>query len=124
MSMVRLIRMTIAAGSYDPRAGFARLHEMHFKAARPGPVKGNRRKLARRGVAHFQQQIYRKYHIWIPKRKIKVRFEREERATKAQRHVSVDFRTMRYHGRQWSATSAPSRVITFARKRRRSARRV
>jgi hypothetical protein len=93
------------------------LHEMHFKVARRGSVRANRRTLARRGLPYFQRKIYRKYHIWIPKRKLKVRFEREQRAARVQRDVSVDARTMRYRGRHWSATSLPSRMISYAKKR-------
>jgi len=120
---VRLYRMTIASNWYDDRMGFAREFEMHFKAVRRGELRSIRRALARRGVPSFQREVYRKHGKWIPKRKIRVSFEREEKARKARHDMSVDGRTMRYLGKHHRATALPSRVISYGKKRRRSAKR-
>jgi len=120
---VRLYRMTIASNWYDDRMRFAREFEMHFKAVRRGELRSIRRALARKGVQYFQRAVYRKHGKWIPKRKIRVSFEREEKARKAQRDMSVDGRTMRYLGKHHRATALPSRVISYGKKRRRSAKR-
>jgi len=102
----------------------AREFEMHFKAVRQGELRNIRKALARKGVQHFQRAVYRRHGKWIPKRKIRVSFEREEKARKAQRDMSVDGRTMRYLGKHHRATALPSRVISYGkRKRRRSSKR-
>ena len=116
--------MTIASAWYDARFRCARECEMHFKAVRRGELRSIRRALARRGIRYFQREIYRKHGKWIPRRKIRVSFEREEKASKAQRQVSVNVRSMRYQGKYHRATALPSRVISYGkRKRRRSSKR-
>jgi len=120
---VRLYRMTIASNWYDDRAKFAREFEMHFKAVRQGELRNIRRALARKGVQYFQRAVYRKHGKWIPKRKIRVSFEREEKARKARRDMSVNVRSMRYQGKYHRATALPSRVISYGKKRRKSAKR-
>jgi len=103
--------------------GFAREFEMHFKAVRRGELRSIRRALARRGIPYFQREIYRKHGKWIPKRRIRVSFEREEKAGKAQRDMSVNVRSMRYQGKYRRATALPSRVISYGKKRRKSTKR-
>ncbi len=110
--------MTIASAWYDARFRCARECEMHFKAVRRGELRSIRRALARRGIRYFQREIYRKHGKWIPKRKIRVSFEREEKAWKARRDISVNVRSMRYQGRHHRATALPSRVIRYGRKKR------
>jgi len=123
MSLARLYRMTIATVWYDQRAEFQREYEMHFKASRRGSIRNVRRALARRGLAHLQREIYRRHHKWVPLRKLKVGFEREEPAKTAQRDVSVETRSMRYRGKHWSATPLASKVIAYAKRRRRTSKR-
>ena len=96
----------------------AREFEMHFKAVRQGELRNIRKALARKGVQHFQRAVYRRHEKWIPKRKIRVSFEREEKAWKARRDISVNVRSMRYQGRHHRATALPSRVIRYGRKKR------
>ena len=117
MSGIHRLRMTIASMWYDSREEYQREYELHFLAARRGKLKTTRRALARRGLQYFQQQIYRKYGIWVPKRRIRVSFEREERASRTDRRIVVNARTMRFRGKHHSATALPSRVISYVRRR-------
>jgi hypothetical protein len=114
----RLYRMTVAAGWYDPRAGFKREYEMHFKVARRGSPRRVRRELARRAISDFQRQVYRLDGTWVPLRKIRAQYEREEAAAAEQRFIEVYTRVMRRRGKHWSATALPPRVIPYARKSR------
>jgi len=123
MSLARLYRMTIASNWYDSSAEFQREYEMHFKAALRGKPDRTRRTLAAREVPYFQREIYRRHGKWIPKRRIRVSFEREEKASKAQRWILVNVRTMRYRGKHHRATVLPSRVISYGKKKRKASRR-
>ncbi len=125
MPPIRLYRMTIASTWYDKRAGAAREFEMHFKVARRGKIRNVRHSLARRGVPYFQRSIYRQFRRWIPKRKIRISFEREEAATAAEGNIAINIRGMRYRGKQWKAMPLPSRVLPYAKKKgkRKSAKR-
>lgn len=120
---VRLYRMTIASNWYDDRSGLAREFEMHFRAVRQGELRSIRRALARRGIPYFQREIYRKHGKWVPRRRIRVSFEREQHATKAQHNVSVNVRSMRYQGKHHRATALPSKVISYGKKKRKSVKR-
>jgi hypothetical protein len=119
----RLYRMTIATSWYDRHAEYQREYEMHFKSPRRGSIRSNRRALARRGIPYFQREIYRRHHVWIPLRRIRVNFENEqiadETAAAGQRAVEVLIRNMRYKGKHWSATALPTRTISYTKKRRR-----
>jgi len=117
MSLIRL-KMTIASGFYDSRAEFAREFEMHFKTARRGSVRSVRRRLASRGIPIIQREIYRRHHVWIPKRKLKVRFEREQAAARVQPNITIETRSMRFRGKHWTATSLPTKVVSYSKRRR------
>jgi hypothetical protein len=110
--------MTIASAWYDNRAEVQREFEMHFKVARRGSIRNVRRTLARRGVPYFQQSIYRKYRKWVRRGKIRVSFEREEPAAKVQRDIIITTRGMQYRGREWKPTALPTRVLSYAKKKR------
>ena len=118
MKIVHLYRMTVASKWYDEPSRCAREYEMHFKAARRGKVRTIRRHLAKRGVPYFQQAIYRRFRRWIPKRQIRARFEREEVEERSQSIIAIDTRTMQYRGRDWKAFPFPSRVLSYAKARR------
>jgi hypothetical protein len=120
---VHLYRMTIASTWYDVRAEYSREYELHFKVPLQGKPERVRRTLAKRGVPYFQQQIYRKYGKWVPKRRIRVSFEREEKARRVQRQISVNARTMRYRGKHHRATVLPSRVISYGKRKRKASKR-
>jgi hypothetical protein len=120
MSIARLYHMTIATAWYDRRVEFQREYEQHFKASRRGSPTRIRRALARRGAAQFQRDIYRTHRVWLPLRKLRVSFEREEVAAASQRVIEVYTRSMRYRGKHWSATALPPKVITYAKKNRRA----
>jgi len=120
MSLARLYRMHIATVWYDQRAEFQREYESHFEASRLGSPRRIRRALARRGIAQFQRDIYRTHRVWLPLRKLRVSFEREEQAAAVDRFIKVYTRSMRYRGKNWSATALPPKVITYAKKGRRA----
>jgi hypothetical protein len=117
--LYRLYRMTIATSWYDRNAEFQREYEMHFRSPGRGSIRSNRRALARRGMPYFQREIYRRHHVWIPLRRIRVNFETEEQTAAVQRAIEVVTRSMRYRGKHWSATELPTRTISYAKKRRR-----
>lgn len=117
MTKARSYRMTIASTWYDTRTRRVREYEMHFKIARPGRIRNVRRQLARRGVPYFQRAIYRLYRRWIPRGKIRVSFEREEPATKAERTITVEARRMEGVGKRWKAHRVPSRILSYVKRR-------
>ncbi len=89
-----------------------------MKVARRGKIRTIRRRLARRGAPHFQQLIYRRFRKWIPKKKLRINFEREEVAAQTEGCIMIQLRGMQYRGRQWVATPFPSKVLSYAKKRR------
>jgi hypothetical protein len=120
MSIARLYHMTIATAWYDRRVEFQREYEQHFESSRRGSPRRIRRALARRCIPIIQRDIYRTHHVWIPLRRIRVNFEREEQAAAVERFIKVYTRSMRYRGKQWKATALPPKVITYAKKNRRA----
>jgi hypothetical protein len=121
--LAHLYRMTIAYRTYDEDEGFQRAFERHFKASRRGSPKTVRRTLARRGIPFLQREIYRLHHFWIPLSRIRVNFEKEEVAAAGQNAIEALGRSMRYRGRQWSATPLPPKMIPYAKRKRRGAKR-
>jgi hypothetical protein len=118
MPLARAYRMTIASTWYDKAARAQREYEAHFSVARRGRIRAIRRRLAKRGRPYFQRLIYRRFRKWIPKNRLRISFEREEAATKVQRNIGIELRAMQYRGRQWIATPFPSKVLRYAKKRR------
>jgi len=116
---VLLYQMTISSAWYDSRERKAKEFELHYKVARHGRITTVRRHLADRGVPHFQRTVYRLSGRWIPKRKVRVRFEREQPALRSQATITVEARRMEYRGKQWKAYVLPTRTLSYARKRRR-----
>jgi len=113
----RTYRMTVSSTWYDERRKAALEHEMHFKVARGADIRKVRKNLAKRGVDYFQRVVHRQSRRWIPKRKIKVRFERERPAIKTERRIGIEARSMEFRGRQWKAYPLPSRVIQYGKKK-------
>ncbi len=120
MSTLRTYQMTIASTWYDKRKGAAQEYEMHFKTARAGDITRVRRQLAERGLEYFQRNVYRLTGRWIPKRRIKVKFEQEQPATKRDLTIRIESRRMEYRGREWKAFALPSRLISYVKKKYRS----
>ncbi|MBN1357570.1 hypothetical protein JW988_02265 [Candidatus Bathyarchaeota archaeon] len=120
MTKVRIYRMTIASFWYDKEAEHVREYEMHYKVAREGDIRKIREHLAKRGVRHFQQNIYRKFKRWIPKREIRVSFEREQKTIreKSDDLIQIESRRMEIRGKKWKAFGFPSRVLTYVKKKR------
>ena len=107
MTVVRMYRMTISSIiRYSKEVGAAFGLEMHYKVARRGAIRSMRRKLAKRGVPHFQQHFYRRFKWWIPKRRVKVNFEREKPTLlqKSQRLMNVERGIKEYVGKRWTET--------------------
>ena len=117
----RLHRMTLATrrSRYDEQAGKARWFEAHVKAARYGNADTVRRKLADRCIPVFQRAVKRDYGIWIPKSDIEVRFEREQPAKKIEGKMQIEMLAMEFRGKQREASRMPSKVFSYARRRRR-----
>lgn len=115
---IRMHRATISSTWYDKISQCAREYEMHFKVARRGSIRANRRYLARRGAPYFQQTVYRLYKYWIPKRKVRIAFEREEPAEKSERLIQIEVRRMEGKGKRWKAFPLPSRVLTYEKQQR------
>jgi len=118
VKIAHLYRMTIASKWYDKPSQYEREHEMHLRIARPGKIRTVRRHLAKRGIPYFQQTIYRRFHKWIPKRYIRGKFEREESADRSESVITIEMRGMQYRGREWKPSRFPTRVLTYAEKRR------
>ena len=118
MRIVNTYRMTVASKWYDEPSRCAREYEMHFKVARRGKIRTVRRHLAKRGIPYFQQVIYRRFRRWISKRQIRARFEREEMEERGEPVIVIETRSMQYRGRDWKAFPFPSKVLTYAKKRR------
>ena len=119
-SPVRVYRMTIASVWYDGYASGVKEYEMHYKVAQKGAIRDIRGYLAKRCVVHFQQTVYRKFKRWIPKGRIRIAFEREQKAMETQELISIEVRRMEGVGkrRQWRAYTLPSKVLTFAKRTR------
>ena len=120
MAIVRIYRMTIASIWYDEDAEKVKEFEIHYKVARSGPIRDTRYYLARRGGPHFQQYVYRKHKRWIPKRKIRVSFEREQTAIMPEGLIKIEIRQMQGVGKRnrWKAVPSASRVLTYVKQKR------
>lgn len=119
MKYARTYRMTIATKWYDDRSKCEREYEAHSKISRHGEIRTVRWHLAKRVAPYFQQLIYRRFRKWIKKRYLRINFEREEVAAEAERNITTQLRGMQYRGREWKATPFPSKVLGYAKRRRR-----
>jgi hypothetical protein len=108
---IRRYLWTVAVSWYDPRLGCKRELEFHYSVARSGPIRENRRKLGLRGAKYYQLMLLVKYGKYVPRGSIKVQYEREQPASKVERRISVEGRSMEYKGRHWTATPLPSTKI-------------
>jgi hypothetical protein len=115
----RTYRMTVFSTWYDSVEEELVSYEMHYKITRRGRIRSIREQLRRRGMEHFQRSVYRLTKKWLPRRKVKAYFEREEPAKKSQRDINVEVLRMRRKDRRWKATKLPSRVIRLFRRRKR-----
>jgi len=115
----RVYRMTIFTTWYDKMASGAREYELHFMIARRGRIRTVRRTLMERGVPYFQGLLYRRLKKWIPKRKVKVRFEREQPALRSESKIRLEGRSMLFRGKRWWAYPFGRWELDYARKKRR-----
>jgi len=113
---INTYRMTTSTVWYYMPAQMEQGYEMHFKTARRGKIEDVRRALESEGVAYFQETIYKRFGQWIPKRRIRIGFEREEPATRLQNSIMVQARYMEYRGDKWKSTTIPSKVVSYAKK--------
>ena len=111
--IVRRYRWTVSTVFYDERSGCKREIETHFTVAVSGRIRDNRRKLGLRGARFHQFLVFTRSGKLIPRGDIKVRFEREQPASKPDGKISVEGRSMQYKGPQWTATALPSEQIPF-----------
>jgi len=72
-----------------------------------------------RGILMFERALYRKFKKWIPKRKIRISFEREQPTI---RDKPEDFQNgSSKNGNQrkkWRAYPLPSKVLSYVKKTR------
>lgn len=108
---IRRYYWTISITWYDREAGRQREIETHYTTAQSGPIRNNRRKLGLRSARFHQLMVYRKHKKLVPLSNAKVRFEREERASKVDSEISVDARSMWYKGKHWKAKQLRSSRI-------------
>lgn len=109
-------RMTTSTLWYYMPAQMEQGYEMHFKTARRGKIEDVRRALELEGVAYFQETIHKRFGRWIPRRRIRIGFEREEPAARVQNSVTVQAVYMEYRGGEWKSTVIPSKVLSSAKK--------
>jgi hypothetical protein len=57
--------------------------------------------------------IFMRTGRWVPPRKVKIRFEKEERASKPERRIAAEARRMIYRDGRWRATPLPSDLISL-----------
>src|SRR3989442_12485985 len=103
---------------YDESAQRVREFEMHFKVARRESIGSVRLHLERRGVPYFQQNVYRQQRRWIPRRDLRVFFEREELALQPSDTITIQVRGMEGRGKRWEATPFPSRTLPYIKRKR------
>ena len=120
MTTVHMYRMTISSIWYNRKAGAAQGLEIHYKVARKGAIRRLRKKLAKRSVPHFQQHFYRRFKWWIPKRRVKVYFEREipTLQQKSQRLMDVERGIKQYVGKRWTETRLKPLQLSVTPRRR------
>ncbi len=114
---VRHYKMTVAGRGYDEEGKRQLNPELHFEVSRRGKIRSVRRQLAKRGVEYYQQRVYRELEVWIPKRHIRIGFEREERALKAEKLIQIEGLALTFRGKRSTAVQLPSRVLRFAKRK-------
>jgi hypothetical protein len=114
----RRYRGTLSSIWYDEESGCARTEELYLDAARYGRIETVRKHLVDIGVPFFQRVVYRRLTKWVPKREVKVGFEREEVAEKSRNRITVVGRSMEYRGKQRRAYATGEWVLSYARRRR------
>ncbi len=122
MTRARTYRMTVSSAWYDKTERGAKEYELHLRVSRKGKIRTVRRTLARRGINYFQGYFYRRLKKWIRKRKIKVRFQREEPAPSVERQIAVEGRSILFRGKRFRAIPLPTRPLSYSKKRRRRRR--
>ena len=111
--------MTIATFHYDKPTHQLIEYEMHIKIARRSiHVRTVRRRLAKLGAAYFQRWLRRYAKISIPKRKLKVAFEREAHAKKQKGKASVRRYVMRRVKGRWTSKELAPGTMSYVRRRR------
>jgi hypothetical protein len=116
--------MTIATFHYEKRTHQLIEYEMHIKIARRSiHVRAVRLRLAKLGAAYFQRWLRRYAKISIPKRKLKVAFEREAHAKVQQQKASVRRYVMHRVKRRWTSKELAPGTMSYVRRRRRKKKR-
>lgn len=112
---INTYRMTASTVRYSLPDHMAEGYEMHFKTARQGRIEDVRRALKSEGSSYFQKEIYNKFGR-IPKKRIRIGFEREEPATRVQNNIVVESRYMKYRGGKWESKPVSTKVSKYAKK--------
>jgi hypothetical protein len=111
---INTYRMTASTIWYYMPAQMGQEYEMHFKTTRRGKIEDVRSELVSEGTAYFQKTICEESGRRIPKKRIRIGFEREEPATKVQNNIMVEARYMEYQDGKWKSAAIPSEVLTHA----------
>lgn len=114
----RLYKMTISTFWYEKETHQLVEFEIHVKIGRRGSVNTVRRRLAKLGGKHLQNWLRRTRKIWIPKRKLRTAFEKEQYARKQEAYANVRRFTMRRIKKEWVAKELKAGRMKYARKRR------
>ncbi len=118
---IRLYKMSVSTFFYDEETHQLVEYEHHFKIARRGRIRIIRRRLAKLGGRHLQNWLYKYRKVWIPKRKLRTAFEREQYAKKQEPYATVRRFTMRRIRKRWVAKELASGKMRYSRKRRKKA---
>jgi len=120
---VRLYRMTIATFHYDKPTHQLVEYEMHFKIARRGDIRRIRLRLAKLGAAYFQRWLRRTRKISVPRRKLKIAFEREAHAKVQEDMVIIRRFVMQRVKTRWRAQELPRGIMSYVKRRKRLVKR-
>jgi len=113
---INTYRMTASTIWYHAPAHKEQEYEVHFKTARRGKIADVRRALETEGTAYFQKAVYRQFGRRVPKRKLRIGFEREEPATDIQNDTEVQTMYMEYCCGKWKSTPMSPRLLSYAKK--------
>jgi hypothetical protein len=113
---INTYRMTTSALGYYLPAHMQEGYEMHFKTTRRGKIEDVRNTLESEGMAYFQKEIYNEFGRRIPKKRIRIGFEREEPAKRVQNSLVVEARYMEYRGGKWKSRPVTTEVSRCAKK--------
>jgi hypothetical protein len=103
--------MTLFYKGYHAGWEAARELELDYTATLAGDTQTARLTLARLGMSDYQATAERELGCHISDEHIRIRFERETRATEPEEGVVVEGRIISFRGRRCEVFSLPKRVL-------------